>query len=96
MAGHCECLEHMCRVYAVQHVSVIVDRERMYFLQAAGNWLHIDPILYNALYPLPSLHKMNKGDTEVRVDYPLKGMGSAAALDYAIFFLQVYRTYIGI
>ena len=63
-------------------------------LQVAGNRLHIDPILCNALFLLPSLHNMDKGDIGLPVNYPLKGMGSAGALDYAIFFLQVNSTYI--
>ncbi len=38
---------------------------------------------------LPSLHPVDQAEIGLRVEYPLKGAGSAGALDYAILYFQV-------
>ena len=88
MAGHYVCTKHVCWMYAVLRVCS-VNNEKMCCLQEAGKRLHIDPILCNALFLLPSLCHVDQGDVGLRVDYPLKGIGSAGALDYAILFVEV-------
>lgn len=61
----------------------VVDNESRCFLQEAGKQLHIDPILSKALILLPSLHNVDQGGIGLHVEHPLKGAGSAWALDYA-------------